>query len=169
MSVRSSPPWTSSRGFTLTEVMVVMILAGVVTLGLIGFYLNSQVMWTAASTQVLVQRDGTALLEMMRENTQAAAKATAVPVPEDPTNSLLIFFDASNTELNRFFWDPADTCVHYGIAGNLDQGKAISSKVEQFTATVDPVLGMVGVTLRLRSAAGQPVNLSTSIALYNRP
>src|SRR5262249_37558194 len=59
-------PHAFARGFTLTEVMVVTVLAGVVTLGLITFYLNSQIMWTESSTQVLAQRDGTALLEAMR-------------------------------------------------------------------------------------------------------
>jgi hypothetical protein len=30
-----------------------MVLAGIVTLGLVTFYLNSQIMWTQSSTQVM--------------------------------------------------------------------------------------------------------------------
>ena len=66
LSMSPVPPdtWATPRGFTLTEVMIVIVLAGVVTLGLVTFYLNSQAWWTEASTQVLAQRDATLLKPM---------------------------------------------------------------------------------------------------------
>src|SRR5262245_20253468 len=170
MNERPTRPPTLSRGFTLTEVMIVMVLTGVMTVGLISFYLNSQIMWTGASTQVLAQRDGTALLETMRDSTQVAGTADVQPVAPGSLNSRIIFFDGSNNEINRFFRDPADSCVHHGNGINRHLGPATMSKVERFRATYDPALGMVTIdTLRVRSTTDQRVTLSTSIGLYNRP
>src|SRR6187399_2559729 len=112
-------PWSSRagiRGFTFTELMVVMVLAGVVTLGLVTFYLNSQIIWTGASTQVMAQRDATAILEVMRDSIQTASDALVLPVAGDSANKQVIVTDGG---LERhFFWNPADSCVHYGIGGN---------------------------------------------------
>ena len=169
MSLRSTPAPAARRGFTFTEVMVVMVLAGVVTLGLVTFYLNSQILWTGASTQVMAQRDATFLLEVMRDSTQVAADAVVLPNAADPLNYTVIFFDRNNNELNRFFWDQGDSCVHYGTPANLDQGAVVRSTVERFHVSKDLVLGMVNIdTLRVRSTAGQRVTLSTSIGLYNQ-
>lgn len=158
-----------SRGFTFTEMTVVIVLAGVVTLGLVAFYLHSQVLWSEASTQVLAQRDATALLEMMRDSTQGAASALVLPVPPDNNNHLVIFYDRSLNERNRFFWSAADSFVHYGTPADPDQGPVVSSRVERFHLSTDPVLGLVAVdTLRVRSSIGYSVDLSTIIGLYNQ-
>jgi len=160
---------SASSGFTFTEVTIVMVLAGVVTLGLVTFYLNSQIMWTDASTQVLAQRDATALFELMRHDAQEAAKAEVVPVSGDSLNHLVIFYDRKNIETHRFFFEPADSFVHYGDSTSTDQGPVVPTKVERFHLSADPALGMVSIdTLRMRSTSGQRVTLSTAIGLYNQ-
>jgi hypothetical protein len=147
--------------------MVVTVLAGVVTLGLVTFYLNSQIMWTESSTQALAQRDATFLLEVMRDSTRNAASAQVVN-PADP-NHLVIFYDRNNNELNRFFWNAADSCVHYGTPDNLDHGAVVRTTVERFRASIDPVVGLVTIdSLTMRSTAGGRITLSTSIGLYNQ-
>ncbi len=157
-------PRPTPRGFTFTEVMVVMVLAGVVTLGLVTFYLNSQIMWTGASTQVMAQRDATSMLELMRRYAQNASSADV-----DSTSQRVIFFDPGLNETHRFFWSPADSFVHYGEAGNLDQGPVTPTTVEIFHVSYDQTLGLLSVdTLRVRSTAGQQVTMSTAIGLYNR-
>lgn len=156
------------RGFTFTEVMVVMVLAGVITLGLVTFYLNSQMLWTGASTQVMAQRDATALIEVMRDSIRTAANAVVLPVGADSLNKLVILYDGGGNERNRFFWDPADSCLHSGRI-LLDHGPITETTVERFHVTFDQTLGILTVdTLRVRSSAGQYVTLSTSIGLYNQ-
>jgi len=164
----SSVRLANSRGFTFTEVMVVMVLAGVVTLGLVTFYLNSQIMWTGASTQVMAQRDATAILEVMRDSIQTAANAAIFPVPPDSANKLVILYESGGAEQNRFFWSAGDSCVHSGV-GNTDRGTITPTKVERFDVSFDQATGILTVdTLRVRSTAGQELTLSTSIGLFNR-
>ena len=155
-----------ARGFTFTELMVVMVLASVVTLGLVTFYLNSQIIWTGASTQVMAQRDATAILEVLRDSIQTASDALVLPVAGDPTNKQ-VFYTNGGVE-RHFSWDPADSCVHYGIGGN-DGGVIAPTRVERFDLSFDQVNGILTVdTLRVRSSAGERVTLSTSIGLYNQ-
>jgi prepilin-type N-terminal cleavage/methylation domain-containing protein len=109
-----SPPHrarSDSRGFTLTEITVVIVLAGVVTLGLVGFYLNSQAMWMDASTQALAQRDATSILEFMRQRGHGAASAVW-----DASNHKVTFYDdRCHQELDSFAWNATDSLVYHGI------------------------------------------------------
>jgi prepilin-type N-terminal cleavage/methylation domain-containing protein len=154
-----------SRGFTLTEVTVVIVLASVVTLGLVAFYLNSQAMWMDASTQALAQRDATSILEYMRQDGHRAALAVwTAPLHK------VTFYDNSLNELDSFFWDQAgDSLMHHG--GPSDPlGRAIApTVVEQFAVSTDPNYGLVTVdTLRVRSTSGVRVTMSTTIGLFNQ-
>src|SRR5262245_928255 len=111
----------------MTEVMIVMVLAGVVTLGLVAFYLTSQAMWTEASTQALAQRDATAILEYMREHAHEAASAEVLPSSPDSLNHRVIFFDRSHVELDRFSWEP-DSLMHHGVgSSDAEQGPVAST------------------------------------------
>jgi hypothetical protein len=118
---------------------------------------------------VLAQRDATTLIEMMRDSTQGAASAEVFSVPPDSLNHLVIFYDGSLNERNRFFWSATDSFVHYGTPADLDHGPIVSSAVERFHVSVDPALGLVTVdTLRVRTSIGYSVALSTTIGLYNQ-
>jgi prepilin-type N-terminal cleavage/methylation domain-containing protein len=153
-----------ARGFTFTEVMIVMALAGLITLGLVTFYLNSQIMWTDASTQALAQRDATSLIEVMRRSAQGAASAIV-----DNGNQRVIFYDSGLNETARFFWTSADSFVHSGDANNLDKGPVTPTTVELFRVSYDANLGIVSLdSLRVRSSSGQHVSMSTAIGLYNK-
>lgn len=162
-------PSRGDRGLTLIEVMIVVVLAGIVTLGLVGFYLQSQSMWMDASTQALAQRDATGLVEFMRTKTASAAKALVSQVPPDNRNSLLILYNDSNTETDRFFWNAGDSLVHRGEGPNgTDQGAALSTTVERFSVSVDPLLPLVTLdTLQVRSTSGSRVKITAAFALYN--
>jgi prepilin-type N-terminal cleavage/methylation domain-containing protein len=160
-AVRTAP------GFTLMEVMVVVLLSAVATLGMVGFYLNSQAMWLDASTQALAQRDATMLLEVLRYEVQEAASAQVLPSSPDSLNHLVILYDASNNERDRFYWDPADSLVHHDEAGG-GSGPVVSTIVERFHVTLDGALPLLAVdTLRVRSTSGQHVQMSTTIGFYN--
>jgi len=149
------------------EIVIVVVLAGIVTLGLVGFYLQSQSMWMDASTQALAQRDATGLVEFIRSRTSSAASALVTPVPPDSLNFVLTLYDASDNETNRFAWSATDSLVHH-VEGGVDKGAVGTVIVERFYVTVDPLLPLVNLdTLRVRSTSGERVKIASSFALYN--
>jgi prepilin-type N-terminal cleavage/methylation domain-containing protein len=157
-------------GFTLMELVVVMMLAGVVTLGLVVFYLNSQAIWMDSSSQALAQRDATTLIDVMRAKAAGAAQVLLLPVAPDSVNHLVIFYDKDSIETDRFFWDPADSLVHHGEgADGDDRGPVMPTMVERFHLSLDAsLLPLVSLdTLRVHSTTGQVVQMSTTMALYN--
>ncbi|MBI1797094.1 MAG: type II secretion system protein [Candidatus Eisenbacteria bacterium] len=163
-----------ASGFTLIEVMVVMILAGVVTLGLVGFYLNSQSTWIDGSSQALAQRDATTILESIASRADSAASVQLTAVPPD---TVLEFYRVGSAlPYYGFRWGQGageDSLLHQGPGScNPDQGPVVPSVVERFSVTLDanpkvPVLHVA--SLRVRSATGQVVEVSSSFALRNAP
>jgi prepilin-type N-terminal cleavage/methylation domain-containing protein len=163
-----------SRGFTLIEVVLVMALAAVVTLGIVGFYLQSQAMWIESSSQALAQRDATTMIEAISDSARVADFAVVVPVTGSPENSELYLFKNSAL-VARFFWVPADSLVHFGYGINPDQGPLAPTVVERFTVSYDPNRAIVNIdTLRVRTNNGTPtvaarrITLSSTIGLYNK-
>lgn len=157
------------RGFTLVEVMVVIILAGVVTLGLIGFYLNSQATWIDGSAQALAQRDATTLLEAINSKAREAAFAEVLPSSTDSLNHRLILYDSATggTEIHRFYWNSSTSMVHYQRYGE-ERGPVVPTIVERFSVRFDPSVPLIDIdTLRIVTEQGLRVQLSTTIALQN--
>jgi prepilin-type N-terminal cleavage/methylation domain-containing protein len=166
-TIRRFSPAPNQRGLTLLEIMIVVVLAGVVTLGLVGFYLQSQSMWMDASTQALAQRDATGLIEFMRTRTGSAASALVSPVPPDSLNFVLTLYDVSDNETDRFSWNPSDSLVHH-TEGGVPKGAVGSATVERFYVSVDPLLPLVTIdTLRVRSTSGARIKITSTFALYN--
>jgi prepilin-type N-terminal cleavage/methylation domain-containing protein len=164
--MRNAP--ASSRGFTLPEVMVVMVLAGVVTLGLVGFYLNSQATWMDASSQALAQRDASAVVEALAYRARFASSAALNIVPPD---TVLTFYDKNLVALYSFWRSPSDSLVHSGDGdGSVDGGPVVPSHVEQFSIALDATLPLVHLTnLQVRSETGERVQMQSTFALYNAP
>jgi hypothetical protein len=148
--------------------MVVVVLAGVVTLGLVGFYLSSQATWLDASTQALVQRDATTLVEAITRESREAGGALVLGAPPDSTNSELLLYDNTFAiELRRFSWDSTDSLVHV-IIGGQDQGPVVSSICERFQVALDDSFPVVHLNLiQLRGSNGDRVKISSSVRLYN--
>ncbi len=159
-------------GFTLPEVMIVVVLAGVMTLGLVGFYLQSQATWIDASSQAMTQRDATLVLETIGSTAHGAASFVIQGMPPDSTNELLILYDGSLAEIGRFWWDPNDSLIHRGSGPppGGDLGPVVASKAEkfQFSGDVSPRLIHLDL-LQMRSAAGGQVEIRSTIAMYNAP
>jgi prepilin-type N-terminal cleavage/methylation domain-containing protein len=157
-------------GFTLMELTVVVTMAGVVTLGLVAFYLQSQMLWMDASTQALAQRDATTIIEAMREKAETAASVDIQPAGGG--NSVVVFLDKDSDELGRFFWSPADSLVHYALSSTPadDKGPIAPTRVERFALSALPNAAFLKLdSLRVRSTTGQVVQLSSGMALYNAP
>jgi len=166
----STPTGSRQAGFTLMELTVVMAMAGIVTLGLVAFYLQSQMLWMDASTQALAQRDATTIIEAMREKAETAASVDIQAAGSG--NNVVVFLDKDGIELGRFLWSPADSLVHYAIssAPNDDKGPITPTRVERFALSAqpnDPFLKLD--SLRVRSTTGQTVQMSSGMALYNAP
>lgn len=158
----------SSRGFTLTEVLVVMALAGMVTLGLVGFYLNSQATWMDASSQALAQRDASGLVETMATHARGASSAA---INFSAPDSVLTFYGPGEGYPYSFWWSHADSLVHSGLGeGAVDEGPVIPSLVERFSLGLDGTLPLVHLgLLQVRSETGVRVQMESAFNLYNVP
>lgn len=157
----------NERGLTLTEVTIVAAIGLLVLLGLGGFYLNSQSTWLDASSQSITQREGTLIAQAIAERAQGSGRAIASPVPDAEHEQVAFYPNGGTTADWCFWWDPADSLVHHGPdPANDDRGALGSSKVERFVVIADASL--VRVSLRLRSATGQKVEVSTSAFMRNR-
>lgn len=156
------------RGLTLTEVTIVAAIGLLVLLGLGGFYLNSQSTWLDASSQSITQREATLVSEAIADSVGTSAQAIAIPVPDAEHGQLQLFRHGDLvTPAWCFWWDPADSLVHHGPdPANGDRGAILASKVERFRIVADGSL--VQVALRVRSATGQRIEVSTSTLMRNR-
>jgi len=158
----------SERGLTLIEITVVLVLAGVVTLGIVGFYLNSQATWIGASSQAMAQRDATTLLEAITQEARPAGSFSIIPVG---TNSQ-IFLIKGGVTVGSFGWDGTDSLVHKYDATGQDLGPVVSSRAEVFHATPDDTFPSSVLRIdriQLRGVNGEVVSLSSSVKLYNAP
>ena len=166
-SRRGHPGVPGERGITLTELTIVMVLAAIVMVGLMTFYLNSQGVWLDGSAQALTQRDATLVIERITRQTRAASMAYIADDP-DSLHQLLALFDHSGNETGRIFWSTGDSTVHSGSTSNPDEGSIAGSKVDRLQFDTD---GQVVTVRRLsmRSGTGEPVEMASSVALYNNP
>jgi hypothetical protein len=149
--------------------MVVMVIAGVVTLGLVGFYLSSQATWMDASSQALAQRDATALVEAIATR---ARGATSAAINFSAPDSILTFYGADDTVYPYSFWlKSSDSLVHSGLGeGAVDEGPVVPSRVERFSVALDGTLPLVHLgLLQMRSETGERVQMESAFALYNAP
>lgn len=161
-------PHSRAAGFTLIEVSIVVVLAALVVLGLVGFYVSSQATWLDASTQVLAQRDATLLVETISAAVRGAARATVSDSPDADHQTLVLYRDpAATVAFRRFFWK--DSLVHAGDGpADSDLGPLVPSRALRLRfATVDTSLVRMDL-IELRSASGAVVRMTSAAALYNR-
>ena len=156
---------------TLIEVTIVMVLAAVVMMGMISFYINSQSMWMAGSTQALAQRDATLLIETISDRVRAAIQAEVLPVVPDSLQQVLILhYDQSPVATWCFWWQGGagdDKLVHQGPVVGQDKGPVVASQVTRFQ--LDTLTRLVEIRLvELRAGDGQLIRMSSAAALYNR-
>lgn len=163
-----TPRTLDERGLTLTEVMIVATIGLLVLLGLGGFYLNSQSTWLDASSQSITQREATLVSEAIADSVRVGARAIATPVPDADHGQLALYrFEDLTTPCGCFWWSPEDSLVYFGPdpASSLRR-PLLASKVERFRVEADAAI--VRVSLRVRAATGQRVEVETSTLMRNR-
>jgi len=152
----------------LTELTVVIVLAGLVTIGLVTFYFNSQATWIDGSTQAMTQREGTGLVEIMADTIRFATSAEVNNSP-DPLHQQLILRDQYDVVIGQFVWNSSDSLIHYAFGPTaIDQGPLMTSKVTRFQLDKDNKLVYLRL-LELRSANDQLVRTSSTMAMLNAP
>jgi Tfp pilus assembly protein PilW len=156
----------SERGLTLTEVVIVGVLAILVMLSLSGFYINSQSTWLEGSSQAVTQRDATLVVEHLADRVHEAASASFSPGTGQ--HHTLTLFDHDGVQTYQFAIDPSDSLLHeYATATLDDKGPIVTSIVNRFQVQTGGAL--VDLTmLDLRSANEDTVKISSRFALYNR-
>lgn len=155
-------PQATERGLTLTEVVVVGVLAALVMLALTGFYVNSQGTWIDASSQAVTQRELSLVLQAIADSVHVASSANV-----NPATHTLILLDSGGNEFCRFWLGSSDSLIHLGQGASIDHGPIGGSTVTRFdleaTISCVKVLG-----LEMKTATGRRVSMSTLAAFYNK-
>jgi prepilin-type N-terminal cleavage/methylation domain-containing protein len=163
MSTRRDP----ERGLTLTELMVVIVLASVLMTGLVVFYLNAQTIWLDTSAQAITQRELSLAVRTIARHARVAKTATFFG------GQLELRPAVANADSNLYFWlNPDDSTLHAGYLDNTDVaqqdlGPVIQSKVTVFGVQANTYMVQID-SLRALTAQNQPITISSSVALMNR-
>lgn len=155
-----------SRGLTLTEVTVVMLLGTMIMAGLVAFYLSSQGLWLEASTQAITQREATLLTAAMRDSIRQSGSALATPSPDAQHQQLSLFRPGSSTPYYYFWWEPSDSLIHAGPT--LVRGPStavVQSRADRLQLLA--AASAVRVDVQLRSANGDRVDASAYAVMKN--
>jgi Tfp pilus assembly protein PilW len=157
----------NERGLSLVELSVVFVLAMLVMVGLVSFYLSSQATWVNGSAEAQTQREATLLTEIMADSIHAASQA--IVDPSDPQHQNVTLYRGTPPTAFYMFWRGPDSLVYRGTAiGASDQVSVVSSTVTRFELQSIGDTLVVLTMLELRSASGDLVHTSTSFATYNR-
>ncbi len=164
----TEPRSGAERGITLMEISVVLVLASLVMLALLGFYINSQATWTDASSQAIAQRELTTVVERLRDQAHLAAHAEIVDSP-DAQHQQITFYDAGGTAFYSMDWDPTDSLLHETLqAFPALHPPIVSSRVTAFRLSRTAADSLVTLEdLSLKTATGTTVTISSAMALLN--
>lgn len=159
----------NQRGMTLLELIVVFVLATLVMVGLVSFYLGSQQTWMDGSDQAQLQRQATLLVGTLSDSVRASASATVSDYPDSTQQSVALFASGTVTPFTYIWRDPGDSLIYCNPSmGDKSRPPLIPSKVSKFS------LRRIGTTmveltlLELPNVSGNPVRTSSRFALYNR-
>ena len=163
---RSRPP---EAGFTLTEVIVVMIIGTMIMAGLVGFYLSSQGLWLDASTQAITQREASLVASAIRDSVRSSGFAQVISSPDSLHEELALYRKLGDPVPSYYFWwNAADSLVHAGsVIGGSGAGPMIDSHAERFQLTMAQGGRGVRMDLRLRTASGSSVEVGTFAVFMN--
>lgn len=155
----------AEHGLTLVEVTVVMVLASLVMVGLVGFYISAQTTWLAASAQAVSQREGTLALQAIADSTRRSVTAVVSAGPDAQHDQLTLTDTDGN--LTVFAWHADDSLLYWSYAGGPEKA-LLNSRVRRFVLSCDDTLLSV-VGLEVIDPNGVRIPLSGGAKIYNRP
>jgi type II secretory pathway component PulJ len=154
---------------TLLELVVVFVLAALVMVGLVSFYLGSQQTWMDGSDQAQLQREATLVVETLSDSVRVAASAVVTDDPDSSQQTLALFAHGAVTPFVYFWRDSGDSSIR------CDSSMVASSRPPLIPSKVSRLefkrigTSMVELTLlELPNASGNPVRTASRFALYNR-
>ena len=130
-----------SAGFTLVELMVVVVVLGLVALIASQIPLFSLSSWTQGSERLKLQRDAYYAMLMIQHQLRPARRSKVEVLPESYT----IIIDPSTNE--RFFFDEGEKMLYYWKDAGSQELILEGGKDTQFV--VSEKNGIVNVTLIL--------------------
>lgn len=159
----------SERGLTLTEITIVTVLASLVMIGLVSFYLSSQATWIDASTQAITQREGTHVIEVITQHARIGEEASVYPPSPDHSPQSMAYGQLHITQPQgrtaRIWWKDS-TLYLDDDPTKPSRPLIVASKVDTFE--VDKSDSLVFIRkLVLLSPNGQRLRLSSTAMLYN--
>ncbi len=162
-------PGTGERGLTLTELVIVGLLATIVMMALTAFYVSSQRVWVDGSTQAMAQRDGTLLVEALRRSVHEAELAGVSNPRPDPDHDELWLKYAPGDSTAYFRWDSTDRRVHLWVNGPMNglqyRGPVADTPVSRFYLTVYDTTMVELTRLDLKTANGDSVSMTSRFEL----
>ncbi len=160
-------PLQGSRGLTLTEVVVVMVIGTLIMAGIVGFYLSSQGVWLDSSTQVITQREASLVASAIRDSVRKSGRAQTTAAPDSLHHQLALFRSANAaTPYYYFWWNSADSLIYAGTsvggAGSGPMGVSRAERLQFITTDYN-----VRVDMRLQSGNGEGVEMSAFAVFKN--
>jgi hypothetical protein len=160
---------------TLVEVTIVMVLATLVVMGLIGFYISSQTVWLHGSSQALAQRDATLLVEAFSDTVRQYARAVVFDSPDGQHQGVALYVDGDPLARCRYWWSEQDSRVHYARGPGHSSGGSwldesapvVASEVTRFQLAASATVVEIRL-LTVRSVEGDVVEMTGAAALNNR-
>ena len=161
-----------AQGLTLTEVMVVLVLAAIIMSGLVAFYLNAQSVWFSGSSKVIAQREVSLVMKSISDRTRAARLALVTASPDADHSKLWLYppLGVTNDSTYCYWYSSVDTLLHegYPFPTLVDRGPMLGTKIERFQVSSTGTF-MTIASLRVRTAQGDRVDMSTAAAVENHP
>ncbi len=162
----TSAPSRAERGLTLTELMITTVIASIVMLGLVAFYMSSQGVWLDSSGQALTQREAT---QLMADATDAGHTAAHVAITDVNGSALqsITFYDLGGTNSVSYWWSAADQRVHAQRNGSGDASAVEASQVQRFAFRMTPDTSYVECDIQMASPEGQIVAITSGFRIEN--
>jgi prepilin-type N-terminal cleavage/methylation domain-containing protein len=132
------------RGFTLTELLIVIAILGMMLAGLVTVQMQGQQAYLIGSHRVEAQQNGRIALELMVRELRSATLVTAIPSATDMTfvdeNGNTIRYSLSGAVINRTTGPVTTPLIGGVVTLNLTYFSAYDGSTNTGTTTADNTL-----------------------------
>ncbi len=132
------------RGFTLTELLVVIAVLGMMLAGLVTVQMQGQQAYLIGSHRVEAQQNGRVALELMVRELRSATSVTAIPSATDLTfvdaNGITIRYWLSGAVINRTTTGVTSPLIGGVVTFNLTYFRDYNGSTNTGTTTADNTL-----------------------------